>query len=688
MNKFKDFSVLLISSALLLTACAENSNQSKQTTESFSDPLTEHIDSTVSPAEDFFSFANGRWFKENPIPASESYNGIFLIIQDSVNAAIRDICEKSAKLSDVKAGTNQQKIGDLFYSGMDTLSIEKAGITPLKSRLDAIAKISSADDLTLEIAELHKLGVDVFFNFDVRQDEKISAQMIVALMQGGLGLPERDYYSNTDTRTLEIRNAYQQHIQNMLVLAGEKSEVAKLKSQNIIALETSIAKACRKMEALRDPFKNYNKLTLAQVEKLVPAVKWTKLFTGFGLQQVDTINMGQPEFFKNLNTVLNQTSMEDVKAYLSWNLISNYASYLSKDFEYEDFLFYTQKLSGNKEQKPRWQKVVETTDKALGELIGQEYVAHYLPANSKEKLIEIGNNIQEVYRSRIKQCDWMSELTKEKALKKLNAVSMKIGYPDKWRDHSALSIDKSSFAANMMNVMQWNFNHMIEKYGKPVDRTEWHMTPQTYNAYYNPSNNEIVIPACNILVPGYTKTQMPEDAILYGIIGGSTFGHEITHGFDDEGSLYDENGNLNDWWSKEDRENFKARTALMVKQYDNYVMLDTLHLRGLNTLGENLADLGGVLMGYEAFKKTKDGQANTVKNGYTAEQRYFLSYAFAWLIQRRNEEIAKRIMTDVHAPSKYRVNGPLSVMEQFYSAFNVKPGNEMYREKNERVKIW
>ncbi|MBK9672440.1 MAG: M13 family metallopeptidase [Bacteroidetes bacterium] len=688
MNKFKDFSVLLISSALLLTACAENSNQSKQTTESFSDPLTEHIDSTVSPAEDFFSFANGRWFKENPIPASESYNGIFLIIQDSVNAAIRDICEKSAKLSDVKTGTNQQKIGDLFYSGMDTLSIEKAGITPLKSRLDAIAKISSADDLTLEIAELHKLGVDVFFNFDVRQDEKISSQMIVALMQGGLGLPERDYYSNTDTRTLEIRSAYQQHIQNMLVLAGEKSEVAKLKSQNIIALETSIAKACRKMEALRDPFKNYNKLTLAQVEKLVPAVKWTKLFTGFGLQQVDTINMGQPEFFKNLNTVLNQTSMEDVKAYLSWNLISNYASYLSKDFEYEDFLFYTQKLSGNKEQKPRWQKVVETTDKALGELIGQEYVAHYLPANSKEKLIEIGNNIQEVYRARIKQCDWMSELTKEKALKKLNAVSMKIGYPDKWRDHSALSIDKSSFAANMMNVMRWNFNHMIEKYGKPVDRTEWHMTPQTYNAYYNPSNNEIVIPACNILVPGYTKTQMPEDAILYGIIGGSTFGHEITHGFDDEGSLYDENGNLNDWWSKEDRENFKARTALMVKQYDNYVMLDTLHLRGLNTLGENLADLGGVLMGYEAFKKTKDGQANTVKNGYTAEQRYFLSYAFAWLIQRRNEEIAKRIMTDVHAPSKYRVNGPLSVMEQFYSAFNVKPGNEMYREKNERVKIW
>ncbi|HRH63936.1 MAG TPA: M13 family metallopeptidase N-terminal domain-containing protein, partial [Bacteroidia bacterium] len=349
MNKFKDFSILLACFALLLTACSGNSNQSKQPDENTSDPLTEHIDSTVSPAEDFFSFANGRWFKENPIPASESYNGIFLIIQDSVNAAIRDICEKSAKLSNVKAGSHQQKIGDLFYSGMDTLSIEKAGITPLKSRMEAIAKISSSEDLTNEIAELHKLGVEVFFNFDVRQDEKISAQMIVALMQGGLGLPERDYYSNSDTRTIEIRNAYQQHIQNMFVLAGEKSEDAKLKSQQILSLETSIAKACRKMEALRDPFKNYNKLTLTQVEKLVPALNWTKMFTEFGLQKVDTINMGQPEFFKNLNVVLNQTSIDAVKAYLSWNLISNYASYLSKDFEYEDFLFYTQKLSGNKE---------------------------------------------------------------------------------------------------------------------------------------------------------------------------------------------------------------------------------------------------------------------------------------------------------------------------------------------------
>jgi putative endopeptidase len=294
----------------------------------------------------------------------------------------------------------------------------------------------------------------------------------------------------------------------------------------------------------------------------------------------------------------------------------------------------------------------------------------------------------EVYRDRITKCDWMSEPTKVKALKKLGTVSMKIGYPDKWKDYSALEITRNSFTQNIKNAKIWNYNEMIAKHGKPVDRTEWHMTPQMYNAYYNPSNNEIVIPACNILVPGYSKNEMPEDAILYGIIGGSTFGHEITHGFDDEGSLYDENGNLNDWWTKEDRANFKQRTQLMVQQYDSYVMLDTLHLRGLNTLGENLADLGGVIMGYEAFKKTKEGKENKKTNGYTADQRFFLGYAFAWLNQRRNEEVAKRIMTDVHSPSKYRVNGPLSDIPEFYQAFSIKPGDKMYREESVRVKIW
>lgn len=674
--------------SLFISCTSGSPDKSAKEESSKIDPLTAHIDSTISPAEDFFGFANGRWFNENPIPASESSNGIFLIIQDSVNAAVKEICEKSSQNTAAAKGSNQQKIGDLFFSGMDTASINKAGSTALKADMEAIDKIADTKSLAKQAALLHRMGVPVLFDFDVRQDEKISSQMIIILTQGGIGLPERDYYTNTDARTLEIKSAYAAHIQKMFVLAGSSDAEAKQNAQAILKIETALAKGSRKMEALRDPFKNYNKMTLAGLAKFSKSIDWKEMMSNLGVPAADSVNVGQPEFFSNLDAVLKNAPLADLKVYLKWNLLSNYAAYMSRDFEYEDFLFYTQKLSGNKEQKPRWQTVVETTDKVLGDLVGQEYVANYLPPNTKEKLLEIGNNIMEVYRDRITKCDWMSEPTKVKALKKLGTVSMKIGYPDKWKDYSALEINRNSFTQNIKNAKIWNYNEMIAKHGKPVDRTEWHMTPQMYNAYYNPSNNEIVIPACNILVPGYSKNEMPEDAILYGIIGGSTFGHEITHGFDDEGSLYDENGNLNDWWTKEDRANFKQRTQLMVQQYDSYVMLDTLHLRGLNTLGENLADLGGVIMGYEAFKKTKEGKENKKINGYTADQRFFLAYAFAWLSQRRNEEVAKRIMTDVHSPAKYRVNGPLSDIPEFYQAFSIKPGDKMYREESVRVKIW
>lgn len=682
------YTLSALSFSVLQISCSQNQSVNTDSEAKVGDPLTEHIDSTVNPADDFFGFANGKWFNQNPIPASESSNGIFLIIQDSVNAAVKEICEKAAQNTDAAKGSNQQKIGDLFFSGMDTTSINKRGIADLSDELQAIEKCSTLQEVLKQGARLHRLGVEVFFGFDVRQDEKRSAEMIVGLTQGGIGLPERDYYTNSDARTLDIRNAYVDHMQKMMALSGESPEKAKFMATSILKFETELAKGSRKMEALRDPFTNYNKMQLNALSKITPAIDWNEMMKNLGLASVDSVNVGQPDFFKSLNQTITKTAIPDFKAYMKWCLISNYAAYLGSEFEYEDFLFYTQKLSGNKEQKPRWQRVVETTDKSLGELVGQEYVANYLPKNSKEKLVEIGNNIMDVYRERIKNCDWMSQVTREKALNKLSTVSMKIGYPDKWKDYSALEIDRSSYAKNSMHVKEWLYADMISKFGKPVDRTEWHMTPQTYNAYYNPSNNEIVIPACNILVPGYAKTEMPEDAILYGIIGGSTFGHEITHGFDDEGSLYDEKGNLKDWWSKEDRANFKQRAQLLVEQYDSYVMLDTIHLRGLNTLGENLADLGGVIMGYEAFKKTKEGQENKKKNGYTAEQRYFLGYAFAWLNQRRNEEVAKRIMTDVHSPSKFRVNGPLSDIPEFYKAFSVKPGDAMYREDKVRVKIW
>jgi putative endopeptidase len=683
---FKSISILVL--MFLVVSCTNNSkDQSKQHSQT-SDPLTAHIDSSIQPGSDFFSFANGKWFKENPIPASESSNGIFLIIQDSVNAAVKQICELSAKNTSAQKGSNQQKIGDFFYSGMDTSSINKAGISNLSVYLKAIDDVSNQNMVLAQAAALHRIGVPVLFDFMVHQDEKISSKIGINITQGGIGLPERDYYTNTDSRTLEIREAYKEHIEKIFVLAGSTEQEAKQNALAVLKIETELAKGSRKMEALRDPFKNYNNMSLAALTKMTPSIDWQILLENLGIKNADSVNVGQPEFFRCLETVLQKQSISDLKIYFKWNLLSNYASFLDSKFEYEDFLFYTQKLSGNKEQKPRWQIIVETTDKVLGDLIGEEYVANYLPPNSKEKLLEIGNNIMEVYRTRISKCDWMSETTKSKALKKLSTVSMKIGYPDKWKDYSALEITRESYLQNIINAKIWIYNEMINKYGKPVDRTEWHMTPQMYNAYYNPSNNEIVIPACNILVPGYAKNEMPEDAILYGIIGGSTFGHEITHGFDDEGSLYDEFGNLNNWWTKEDRENFKKRTQILVKQYDGYVMLDTMHLRGLNTLGENLADLGGVAMGYEAFKRTKEGQANEIKHGYTAEQRFFLAYAFAWLNQRRDEEIAKRIMTDVHSPSKYRVNGPISNMPEYYKAFGVEEGNAMYRADSIRVKIW
>jgi len=688
MNKLSLHQFAIISVLIILSACGSAESNKNNNGQKKSDPLTDHIDSSVSPAADFFSFANGKWFKDNPIPPSESSNGIFLIIQDSVNAAVKDICEKSAKNTAATKGSNQQKIGDLYFSGMDTNSLNKAGIAVMQPYLDAIANVKDLQSLLTEAAHLHRMGVSVLFDFDIRQDEKISAKTIVGLTQGGLGLPERDYYTNADAATIEIRNAYVDHVAKMLELSGETSTEATNNAQSILKIETELAKVSRKMEALRDPFKNYNKMSVNELSKLSPNLNWKQMFADLGLPNADSANVGQPDFFIGLDKLVKKSDINHLKAYFKWHLVGNYSAYMGRDFAYQDFLFYTQKLSGNKIQKPRWQIVVEATDRALGDLVGQEYVQSYLPPQSKEKLIEIGKNIMQVYRERINTCDWMGAATKEKALKKLSTVSMKIGYPDKWKDYSALEIDRDSYTKNIIRVKQWYYNQMIEKYGKPVDRTEWHMTPQTYNAYYNPSNNEIVIPACNILVPGYAKNEMPEDAILYGIIGGSTFGHEITHGFDDEGSLYDENGNLNDWWSKEDRANFKARTKMMIEQYDGYVMLDTIHLRGLNTLGENLADLGGVVMGYEAFKRTKEGKENAVKNGYTAEQRFFLAYAFAWLSQRRNEEVAKRIMTDVHAPAKYRVNGPLSDIDEFYKAFNVKPGDAMYRAPEIRVKIW
>ncbi|WP_395044486.1 M13 family metallopeptidase [Flavobacterium sp.] len=670
--------IILSLTTIVIASCSK-----KET--AFIDPLLTNRDTTVSPSEDFFAYANGGWFKNHPIPSSERSNGIFRMIQDTINNQVKSICEKSAE-ANAEKGSNKQKIGDFYASGMDSISINKYGIAPLKSDLSKIDAVKDVAGLLKTIGYLHTIGSGAAFTFYVSQDDRNSSKNAIQFMQGGLGLGQRDYYFNTDAETVTIRNEYVKHVQAMMQLIGEKPDVAAKNASSIMRLETELAKASRKLEALRDPIKNYNKMSVTQFNSITPNIDWNICLKDFGIAKADTVLVGQPEFFKALNGMIKSNSIEDWKTYLKWDLVNTYAAYLNKEIENQNFKFYSTVMGGVKVQKPRWKNVVEQTNNSLGELIGQVYIEEYLPKGSKEKLLEIGNNIRDIYAERIKKLDWMSEPTKIKALQKLSKTVMKVGYPDKWKDLSSIDIDRSSYCKNVMAVNKWDYNEMIKKYGKPVDRTEWGMYPQTYNAYYNPSNNEICVPACNILVPGY-EGRMPDDAILYGIIGGSTFGHEITHGFDDQGSQYDDKGNLNNWWTAEDAKKFKQKTQLIVSQFSNYKVGDK-NVNGDATQGENIADLGGVVMGYEAFKKTKQYKTQEKISGLTPDQRYFLAYGYAWMVNTNKEALAQQIMTDVHSPAKFRINGPLANVPEFHKTFNIKPGSAMYQADSLRVVIW
>jgi putative endopeptidase len=653
---------------------------------STTDPLFSNRDLKIKPGNDFFNYANGGWFRSNPIPPSENSNGIYLMVQDSIDHSLHAICEDCATHPN-PIGSIRQRIGDFYASGMDTAARELAGIKPLEKELQRIDQVKDNASLMAECTHLHRLDCSPMFSFYVTRDDKISSKYAVFVAQGGLGLPDRDYYFNTDARTASIRDKYKKHICRMFELSGMGPAESKDASVSVLAVETHLAQACRKMEDLRDPYKNYNKFDLAAFNKLTPSLNWKQLFTDLGVAQTDTVISGQPEFLSALDKTIHETSLSDWKNYYRWLVLNKYGRYLGKQFENTDFSFNVAVMTGSKEQKPRWKRMVELSEAMLNEIMSQEYVAHYLPKNTKEKLTEMGKNIVAVYREHLRNLDWMSETTKAKALHKLDGIVLKMGYPDKWKDYSSLALTRKSFLENIFNITAWDYNFMISKYGKPVDRSEWVMTPETYNAYYEPTNNEIVIPGCNIIVPGFGKG-MPDDAVLYGVIGGSTMGHELTHGFDDQGSLYDEQGNLKDWWTKEDRNRFDAKTKVLAAQFSKYVVLDSMHVRGDATLGENIADLGGVIMGYEAFKKTEQWKKQVVINGLTPDQRYFLAYAYSWLLQRRNEALAKQIMSDVHAPAQWRVNGPLSNITAFYTCFDLKPGDVMYRGEKDRVKIW
>ncbi|EJL65157.1 M13 family metallopeptidase [Flavobacterium sp. CF136] len=676
---------LLKASILALFICAAFSSCSKKEA-ALSDPLLTNRDTTINPVNDFFSYANNGWFKKNPIKNSESSNGIWKTIQDTIDSQIKRICENAAQDKSAAKGSNKQKIGDFYTAAMDTVAIEKAGLSPLQAEINHIQAITDVSSLTKSIAHFQTIGTAPGFLFYIGQDDKASTKYAVFFYQGGLGLGDREYYFDTENRNVIIRKEYVKHIEKMMKLMGEKDAAAAKNASIIMKLETDLAKSSRKMEDLRDPVKNYNKMTVGQFNKLTPNIDWNAVLPILGIPKADTLIVGQPEFFTGLNLLLKKYSIEDWKTYLKWNLVNSYANTLNKDFEKQNFNFFGTIMNGTKEQKPRWERIVHATDESLGELIGQVYVTEYLPKGTKEKLLEIGNNVRDVYASHIKKLDWMSEVTKQKALQKLSKIVMKVGYPDKWKDMSSLSIDRKSYCSNVIRVSKWQHNYMVSKFGKKVDRTEWQIQPQTYNAYYNCSNNEIVVPACNIIVPGF-EGRMPDDAVLYGIIGGSTFGHEITHGFDDQGSKYDENGNLNNWWTSQDLKKFKEKTKAIVSQYNNYAVAGK-HVNGEATQGENIADLGGVIVGFEAFKKTEQYKKQKKISGLTPEQRYFLSYAYSWMINRRVEAKIRLMMTDVHSPEQFRINGPLSNFPAFYKAFNVKEGDNMYRPDSLRVVIW
>lgn len=666
----------------LLASCADKSTKSASR-----DALVSHIDSTVNPGQDFFLFANGKWFKQNPIPASEQSNGLWQMIQDTINSQIRQVCVKAAAMKEAPKGSNKQKIGDFYNAGMDSIALNKACLSALKNDMDRIGEVKDLRGLLREAAHIHAVSASPVFGFYVGQDDRISSKNAVFLVQSGLSLPDRSFYFDKDTQARVIREKFQVHVANIFRIMGYDVALATKTASNLVKLETAIAKTSRKREDTRDPLRNYNKMTLGKLQQATPNIEWKVFFESAGLNNVDTVIVGQPEFLSAINGYLKSFPLDDWKNYLKFHLLLGLARNLDDKTFQESFSFYSTTLRGVKEPKPRWKRVVEQTNNGLGELIGQVYVDEYLPKGTREKLGEIGTNIREVYARRIKALDWMSEVTKTKAINKLNAVIFKVGYPDQWKDLSALIIGREAYVTNVMNANQWEFNFMVAKFGKPVDRKEWNMEPQTYNAYYNPSNNEIVVPGCNILVPGY-EGKLADDAILYSVIGGSTFGHEITHGFDDQGCKYDELGNLHNWWTREDSTRFYAKTKMIVRQFNNYIAVDSLHINGELTQGENIADLGGVIMGYEAFKKTAQFKNKEKIAGLNPDQRFFLGYGLAWMINERPEAIANQVRSNEHSPARFRVIGPLSNMPEFYATFGIKQGDAMWRADNVRVKIW
>ena len=666
----------IILTALALAAC--HSHESKP------DVLVSNIDTAVRPQDDFFDYANGAWLKKNPIPDEYASWGIANLIENELYERKKKINEQAVAQPNTDIA---KKIAAFWKSGMDTISLEKQSISILQPQLALIDSVNDVKTLLRSAADFYKIGVEGIFSGYVSQDDKSSDAEAFHLEQGGLGLPNRDYYFNTDARTANIRNAYAPHIQKTLMLAGEDSIAARNNAEQIFALEKRLAAASRKLADLRDPYKNYNKYAVNDFSKITPQIEWQVWLQNIGVSQLDSVIVGQPEFFTSLNKELTATPLSVWKEYLKWHLLSEYGTFVNPDFDKENFHFYGETINGLKAQKPRWKRVLDWEEGAMGEALGQLFVKEYFSETAKKRYSDLVEDIRAALKERIQNLDWMSDSTKQKALYKLGKMKKKVGYPDKWKDFSAMDISEQPFVKNMIAANIWWHNYELAKLGKPVDRDEWDMTPQTYNAYYNPSNNEIVLPAGMFTVPGFRDEEL-DDALVYGYAGASTIGHEMTHGFDDEGRQFDADGNLKNWWTKQDEEQFDERKAAIIKQFDGFNPVDTLHINGAATTGENIADLGGLLLGWDAFVKTKAYKDNKKMAELTPAQRFFLGYAYSWMYEERPETLARQLMTDVHAPAKYRVLGPLQNVPAFYETYQLKPSDKMYLADSLRVKIW
>ena len=640
------------------------------------------MDSSGTPGNNFFQYANGSWMKNTPIPDDQSGTGSFFTLSENNIKKLKGILEESSK-TDNKKGSLEQKVGDYFISGMDTIAINKLGAAPVTPMLANIDAIKSTSDIVNLLSKLSRTEEDGLLGVNIGGDDKNSAMNIVVLSQTGISLPERDYYFRKDSAAQAARAGLVKYATTLFTLTGVDTGMAAKNAQNILALETAIAASHRTPVALRDPQINYNKMSIAQLEQLSPNIGWGKVLTDMNMK-VDSIDVAQPDYFKALSTLLKSQPIEVWKTKLKYDYINRNAGLLSKNFV--DAKFYFSKLfSGQKIQSDRWKTMVTSTDGNLGELLGQLYVKKYFTPEAKKRMDELVTNLQKSFEARINKLDWMSDSTKQKAQKKLSAFTKKIGYPSKWKSFDDVTIDKANFFANAMSVRSHRFNEMLAKVNKPVDRAEWDMTPPTVNAYYNPGNNEIVFPAGILQFPFFDMNA--DDAINYGGIG-MVIGHEMTHGFDDQGSQYNEVGNLVNWWGKDDEAKFKAKTGTVVKQYNAYTVFDSVHVNGALTLGENLADIGGLTIAYDAFKLTKQGQGNEIVDGFTPDQRFFLGYAQVWRLKSRDENMRARLNTDPHSPETYRVNGPASNFSPFYAAFGVKQGDKMYKNPEERIKIW